>query len=228
MDCRRSRHDLARPGRGLVTGRRPKVTERRGVSGATPRGSPVRSRRRSSAAGGRVWSTSWRARNRIQVRPASRVVVTSRRQPGVHERGAGDRGSRWTSFIFPVPYYFNHEMAVVMANARVVAVPTARDHQLDVEAIAGAITPAHARGGHGIAEQSDGAVYPEGRLRGVNTALPRPRPLSHSRRGVRVLHVREHAPLFARVDRRRAGGTRFRSFRCRRPSAWRAGASDIK
>ncbi|HUF47234.1 MAG TPA: pyridoxal phosphate-dependent aminotransferase [Vicinamibacterales bacterium] len=43
--------------------------------------------------------------------------------------------------ILPSPYYFNHEMAIVMAGARPVAVPMRADHQLDVDAIAAAMTP---------------------------------------------------------------------------------------
>jgi aspartate/methionine/tyrosine aminotransferase len=81
-------------------------------------------------------------------------------------------------FIFPVPYYFNHEMAVVMANARVVAVPTARDHQLDVEAIAGAITPRTRAVVTVSPSNPTGAVYPEADLRAVNT-LCRDRGLFH-------------------------------------------------
>ena len=57
--------------------------------------------------------------------------------------------------IFPAPFYFNHEMAVMMAGARPVPVPTTRDYQLDVDAIARAITP-HASRRHRIAEQPDG------------------------------------------------------------------------
>ena len=43
--------------------------------------------------------------------------------------------------ILPSPFYFNHEMAVVMAGARPVPVPTSGDLQLDVDAIARAMTP---------------------------------------------------------------------------------------
>ena len=38
--------------------------------------------------------------------------------------------------ILPSPYYFNHEMAIVIAGGRAVPVPTFPDYQLDVQAIA--------------------------------------------------------------------------------------------
>jgi len=115
--------------------------------------------------------------NRIQVRPASRVVVTAGGNLAFMNAvlAIADPGDE---FIFPVPYYFNHEMAVVMANARVVAVPTARDHQLDVEAIAGAITPRTRAVVTVSPSNPTGAVYPEADLRAVNT-LCRDRGLFH-------------------------------------------------
>src|SRR5207253_108726 len=42
--------------------------------------------------------------------------------------------------VLPTPYYFNHEMAIVMLGCRPVLVPTTDDYQLDVDAIAAAIT----------------------------------------------------------------------------------------
>lgn len=42
--------------------------------------------------------------------------------------------------ILPTPYYFNHEMAIVMANARPVLVATDKNYDLDVDAIRAAIT----------------------------------------------------------------------------------------
>ena len=43
--------------------------------------------------------------------------------------------------ILPTPYYFNHEMAIAMANARVVLVPTDKNYQLGIDALRAAITP---------------------------------------------------------------------------------------
>jgi aspartate/methionine/tyrosine aminotransferase len=42
--------------------------------------------------------------------------------------------------ILPVPYYFNHEMAIAMAGCKAVLVPTDANYQLDLEAISAAIT----------------------------------------------------------------------------------------
>src|SRR5258706_313577 len=43
--------------------------------------------------------------------------------------------------ILPVPYYFNHEMAITMANCRPVLVPTDANYQLDLDRLRAAITP---------------------------------------------------------------------------------------
>lgn len=37
--------------------------------------------------------------------------------------------------ILPIPYYFNHEMAIVMANATPVLVSTDNNYQLDIDII---------------------------------------------------------------------------------------------
>jgi len=70
--------------------------------------------------------------------------------------------------ILPVPYYFNHEMAIVMANARPVLVPTDEDYQLDVDAIRAAITPRTRAILTVSPNNPSGAVYSESALRGVN------------------------------------------------------------
>ena len=44
-------------------------------------------------------------------------------------------------FILSVPFYFNHEMAIAMANCKSVLVPTDKNYQLDVAAIEAAIGP---------------------------------------------------------------------------------------
>ncbi len=80
--------------------------------------------------------------------------------------------------ILPVPYYFNHEMAIVMANARPVLVETDRQYQLDVDAIRDAITP-RTRAVLTISPNNPtGAVYSEEALRAVN-ALCAERGLFH-------------------------------------------------
>jgi aspartate/methionine/tyrosine aminotransferase len=107
------------------------------------------------------------AENGIRVRPESRLLVSAGGNLAFVDAvlaivDAGDE------VIFPVPYYFNHQMAVVMADGVPVPVPTDASYQLDVEAIAQAITPRT----RAIVTVSPcnptGAVYPEASLRAVN------------------------------------------------------------
>ncbi|WP_442754194.1 pyridoxal phosphate-dependent aminotransferase [Methylocystis sp. JAN1] len=75
--------------------------------------------------------------------------------------------------ILPVPYYFNHEMAVTMAGARPVLVPTDSNYQLDLDAIAAAVTP-RTRAIVTISPNNpSGVVYPEESLRAVNALCAR-------------------------------------------------------
>ena len=70
--------------------------------------------------------------------------------------------------ILPTPYYFNHEMAVTMANCRAVLVPTDANYQLDPDAIRAALTP-HTRAVVTVSPNNpSGAVYPAAVLREVN------------------------------------------------------------
>jgi aspartate/methionine/tyrosine aminotransferase len=70
--------------------------------------------------------------------------------------------------ILPIPFYFNHEMALTMIGCRAVAVPTDAVHQLDIDALARAITP-RTRAIVTISPNNpSGAVYPEHALRAVN------------------------------------------------------------
>ena len=105
--------------------------------------------------------------NAIAVRPASRVFVTAGGNQAFMNvvLAITDPGDE---LILPAPYYFNHEMAIVMAGARAVAVPTKADYQLDVEALAAAVTP-RTRGIVTVSPNNPtGAVYPESDLRAVN------------------------------------------------------------
>jgi aspartate/methionine/tyrosine aminotransferase len=80
--------------------------------------------------------------------------------------------------ILPVPFYFNHEMAIQMAGCRVVTVATDSRYQLDVDAIRAAITP-RTRAVVTISPNNPtGAVFPERALRDVN-ALCRDRGIYH-------------------------------------------------
>lgn len=76
------------------------------------------------------------------------------------------------------PFYFNHEMAVVMADCRPVLVPTDERYQLRLEAIEAALTP-RTRAVVTISPNNPtGAVYDPGALRAVN-ALCRERGIYH-------------------------------------------------
>ena len=82
--------------------------------------------------------------NGIPVRPASRVVVTAGGNQAFMNAvlAITDPGDE---IILPTPYYFNHEMAVVIAGAVAVGVPTTSDYQLDIQRLADAITTAPGR-----------------------------------------------------------------------------------
>ena len=70
--------------------------------------------------------------------------------------------------ILQLPYYFNHEMAVAIADCKAVCVPTDDDYQLQPEAIAHAITD-RTRAVVTISPNNPtGAVYRESDLRRVN------------------------------------------------------------
>jgi len=80
--------------------------------------------------------------------------------------------------ILPVPFYFNHEMAVDMAGCTTVRVPTDDHYQLRLDALRAAITP-RTRAIVTISPNNpSGAVLSESSLREVN-ALCRDRGLYH-------------------------------------------------
>lgn len=80
--------------------------------------------------------------------------------------------------ILPVPYYFNHEMAITMANACPILVDTDSNFQLDIDAIRAAITPRTRAIVTVSPNNPSGVVYPEATLRAVN-ALCEERGLFH-------------------------------------------------
>jgi aspartate/methionine/tyrosine aminotransferase len=106
--------------------------------------------------------------NNIRVQPTSRVVVTAGSNMGFLNAILAiiDQGDE---VILPVPYYFNHEMAVVMLGAKAVTVPTTADCQLDVDAIRAAFTARTRAVVTCSPNNPTGAVYPEADLRAVNT-----------------------------------------------------------
>jgi aspartate/methionine/tyrosine aminotransferase len=70
--------------------------------------------------------------------------------------------------ILPVPFYFNHEMAIEMAGCAPIRVPTDERYQLDVDAIRDAITPRTRAIVTVSPNNPTGAVYAEESLREVN------------------------------------------------------------
>jgi len=70
--------------------------------------------------------------------------------------------------ILPVPFYFNHEMAIEMAGCRVIRVPTDEHYQLRLDAISNALS-ARTRAVVTISPNNpSGAVLDESALRAVN------------------------------------------------------------
>lgn len=108
-----------------------------------------------------------RADNRIEVGGGHRIFVTAGGNMAFNNAlpAITDPGDE---VILNVPYYFNHEMAIVMAGARPVLVPTDDRYQLQPDLIANAIT-ARTRAVVTVSPNNPtGAVYPEEALREVN------------------------------------------------------------
>ncbi len=118
-----------------------------------------------------------RRENTIDVRNGSRVVITAGGNLAFMNAvfAIADPGDE---FIFPVPFYFNHEMAVEIAGCRAVPVATTREYQLDLDAIARAITPKTRAVVTVSPNNPTGTVYPQSALRAVN-ALCRDRGIFH-------------------------------------------------
>ncbi|MBK8764397.1 MAG: aminotransferase class I/II-fold pyridoxal phosphate-dependent enzyme [Burkholderiaceae bacterium] len=76
-------------------------------------------------------------------------------------------------FILPMPYYFNQEMAIRMAGCVPVPVAVRDDWQLDVPALAAAITPRTRAIVTVSPNNPTGAVYHEADLRAVNALCAR-------------------------------------------------------
>ncbi len=115
--------------------------------------------------------------NGLVVRPASRLFVTAGGNQAFMNAvlAVTDPGD---AVILPAPFYFNHEMALVMAGVEAIGVQTTKDYQLDIDAIAAAITPRTRAIVTVSPNNPTGAVYPETALRAVN-ALCRDRGLFH-------------------------------------------------
>ena len=97
----------------------------------------------------------------------SRIIVTAGANMGFVNAvlAIADPGDE---IILQLPYYFNHEMAVTIADCRAVCVPTDDDYQLQPDAIASAITD-RTRAVVTISPNNPtGAVYRESDLREIN------------------------------------------------------------
>jgi aspartate/methionine/tyrosine aminotransferase len=97
----------------------------------------------------------------------SRIVVTAGANMGFFNAvlAVTDPGDE---IILQLPYYFNHEMAVVMADCKPVCVPTDDDYQLQLDSIATAITD-RTRAIVTISPNNPtGSVYRKSDLRQVN------------------------------------------------------------
>jgi aspartate/methionine/tyrosine aminotransferase len=77
------------------------------------------------------------------------------------------------AIILPSPYYFNHEMAVRIADCVPVVVPTDASYQIDPDALARAITPRTRAIVTVSPNNPSGAVYPADALRAVNELCSR-------------------------------------------------------
>jgi aspartate/methionine/tyrosine aminotransferase len=105
--------------------------------------------------------------NGIVVRPQSRLLVTAGGNQAFMNAVLAITDPD-DEIILPAPYYFNHEMAIVMAGAKAVGVPTTSAYQLDVDAIANAITSRTRAVVTVSPNNPTGAVYPESSLRAIN------------------------------------------------------------
>jgi len=115
--------------------------------------------------------------NGLRVEPDSRIVVTAGGNMGFVNAvlAITDPGDE---IILPLPYYFNHEMALTIASCRPVLVPTDEDYQLIPEAIERAITDRTRAVVTVSPNNPTGAVYTEAALRAVN-AVCRARGVYH-------------------------------------------------
>lgn len=107
------------------------------------------------------------AENRIPARPASRIVVTAGANMGFVNAvlAVADVGDE---VVLQSPFYFNHEMAVLMAGCRPVVVPTDDRCRVQPDAVRAAITD-RTRAVVTISPNNpSGAVYPERTLREIN------------------------------------------------------------
>lgn len=108
-----------------------------------------------------------KSENGVRMGTESRVVVTAGSNMGFLNAvfAIADPGDE---IILPVPYYFNHEMAVTMAGCRPVLVPTDGEYGLRPDALDAAITPRTKAILTVSPNNPTGVVFSEASLRAVN------------------------------------------------------------
>ena len=105
--------------------------------------------------------------NKIEINQQNCIVVTAGSNMAFMNAilaitQAGDE------IVLNTPYYFNHEMAITMANCRPILVNTDVECQLDLKAIARAVTPRTKAVVTISPNNPTGAVYPQASLKAVN------------------------------------------------------------
>ena len=124
-----------------------------------------------------VIKTKLAADNQIEISSKNCIVVTAGSNMAFMNAmlaitQAGDE------IILNTPYYFNHEMAITMANCQPVLVKTDSNYQLDIEAISQAISPKTKAIVTISPNNPTGAVYSKDSLKAVNN-LCRDRHIYH-------------------------------------------------
>ena len=114
-----------------------------------------------------IWAAKLKSENGLRLGDSTQIVITAGGNMAFMNAmlaitDAGDE------IILPTPYYFNHEMAITMANCRPVLVATNENYQLQPAAIRQAITEKTRAVVTVSPNNPTGAVYPEAALREVN------------------------------------------------------------
>ena len=114
-----------------------------------------------------VLTEKLRTRNNIEVSEQQALFVTAGSNMAFSSLmlAITDPGDE---IILLTPYYFNHEMAIRLANARPVLVPTQADFHPDIDAIKAAITPKTRAIVTVSPNNPTGAVYTQDELTAIN------------------------------------------------------------
>ena len=112
-------------------------------------------------------ATKLKTENGIAIDGTNQIMVTAGSNMGFVNAvlAIADPGDE---IILPTPYYFNHEMAIRMANCQPVLVPTDDQYQLRLDIIQQAITPRTKAIVTVSPNNPTGVVYPAADLQAVN------------------------------------------------------------